>query len=304
MFIKTGNSLFGNTGLFISICILLIILYFSYNKCYVNTVNIKEPFICATGKESDCSTLPLPDNFRILINGGTITLKFTLTNITGLPTPSKFVVVLAQYDANKKNTGNNRFFLSNEYDLTSSVVQNEGNYLTNLCTYVNGLPECSYTFNNLDINDADGNIFYYKLGISAIYNNYNTEFVTPYNINSIDKMFTLGASTEIQNKQYNDFLAYQSSLNASGKSQLNPYSQTMSTADGQYELIKSQLGDYPDNLVIDNQTTNNSTLSDLVDKSMANGIININVKMGDVPDTASSNTPDINKGNSRVFTGN
>ena len=55
------------------------------------------------------------------------------------------------------------------------------------------------------------------------------------------------------------------------------YNSTISTADGQYELIKSQLGNYPDNLLLDSQTVNNGTLADLVDKSMAQAIINVNV---------------------------
>ena len=53
----------------------------------------------------------------------------------------------------------------------------------------------------------------------------------------------------------------------------------ISTADGKYELIKSQLGNYPDNLLLDEQTINKTSLSDLVDKNMSNGILNINVKM-------------------------
>ena len=292
MFIKTGKSIFGNTGLTISICILLILLYLSYNKCYNNNYNIDnivESFICETGHEINCSTLPVPNNVRIAINGGNISLKFSLTNTTDLPTPSQFIVILAQYDSTKKNTGNNKFYLSNEYEITSSVVATKENYQTNLCTFVNGLPNCNYTFKNIDIIDGNGNTFYYKLGVSAIYNNYNTQFIMPYNVNSSDKMFTVGASTDIQNQKYSDFLAYQKSLNnnnTSGTS--NPYSQTISTADGQYELIKSQLGNYPSNLVLNDQITNSSTLSDLIDKTMANGIININVGLNTTLPTTKS----------------
>ena len=54
---------------------------------------------------------------------------------------------------------------------------------------------------------------------------------------------------------------------------------TISTADGKYELIKSQLGNYPDNLLLDSQTVNDTSLNDLLDKTMAQGIINLNVKM-------------------------
>ena len=37
------------------------------------------------------------------------------------------------------------------------------------------------------------------------------------------------------------------------------------------------MGNYPDNLLIASQTTNDSTLSDLVDKSMAQALLKINV---------------------------
>jgi hypothetical protein len=39
MFIKDGKTLFGNSGLIFSLLILLILLYFSYNKCYINNDN-------------------------------------------------------------------------------------------------------------------------------------------------------------------------------------------------------------------------------------------------------------------------
>ena len=51
----------------------------------------------------------------------------------------------------------------------------------------------------------------------------------------------------------------------------------MSSASGQYELIKSQLGGYPDNLILNDTSNLQNSLVDLVDKSMAQGILNINV---------------------------
>ena len=127
MFILDGKSLFGNSGLILSICILLILLYFSYNKCYINNdnyynnnnsineYNINNKIEKFELSDTDTSKLPIPTNVRAVINGGTISLNFTLTNIKGVATPSKFIIVLAQYDNNKKNTGNNKFYVSNEY---------------------------------------------------------------------------------------------------------------------------------------------------------------------------------------------
>ena len=100
----------------------------------------------------------------------------------------------------------------------------------------------------------------------------------PYNVNTQDKLFTLNSYTENHNKKNTDFLKYQENLNKKNTNILKN-SSMISTADGQYELIKSQLGNYPDNLLLDEQTITQKSLSDLVDKNMSHGILNINVKM-------------------------
>ena len=92
-------------------------------------------------------------------------------------------------------------------------------------------------------------------------------------------MFTINLSIEQQKSQYDDFIKYQESINNTKKATINKYDSTISTADGRYELIKSQLGNYPDNLLLDEQTINNKALVDLVDKNMSNGILNFNVKI-------------------------
>ena len=296
MFIKTGNTIFGNKGLIISLFLLIVLVYLSYNKCYKNDVNdiinmndLKptnnfkniENFECTTGDEDDCITLPKPDNVRIFIDTGSIALNFTLDNKNDIRKPTNFIVVLAQYDHNKKNTGNNKFYLSNEYTLNASIVATTSNYQTNICNIVNGETKCGYKFKNLDVRDEAGKVFFYKIGISAMYDNYNTSFIMPYNVNTKDKLFTIDSTTDVQNQQYSDFLKYQETLNIN-KLDLN---NTISTADGKYELIKAQLGNYPDNLLLDELKISKSDLNDLVDKTMANGIININVKIDKPPVT-------------------
>ena len=307
MFINDGKTLFGHTGVIISLCILVIILYFSYNKCYVGTVdsinsidttiyntrtndaslnksnqNYDSNYDSNSNKietfyeDIDNSKLPIPNNVRIVINSGTITVNFTLTNIKGVKTPTKFMVILAQYDMNKKNTGNNKFFLSNEYEITSSVGVNELYYQTNLCKLVDGLPKCQHIFKNVDITDPAGNLYFYKIGITAMYDNdYSTPLITPYNVNSKDKLFSIDTSIDNQNANY---LAFLKSQNKS-PNKYNVYDNTMSTVDGKYEMIKNELGKYPDNLLIDDLALDKNLLTDLLDKTMAHGIINIDVKM-------------------------
>jgi hypothetical protein len=277
MFIKDGKSIFNNTGLVISIIILLVLLIFSYNKCMSSSSY--ELF----GTETTQPT-PEPQDVRININGGSVTINFTINITQNLPLPKKFIVVLAQYDSTLKTTGNNKFYLSNEYELNTAVTASQSTFQTNLCSLVNGLPSCGYTFSNLDIMDASGNIYYYKIGIAAVYDWGNSNFVIPYNVNSSNKLFTLDTSIDQQDNLYNEFLQYkqQQHQNAKITGQTssgtgNSYGNTISTADGQYELIKSQLGNYPSNLLMDNKSASQGLLSDLVDKSMAQGLLNISV---------------------------
>jgi hypothetical protein len=106
----------------------------------------------------------------------------------------------------------------------------------------------------------------------------NSRFVIPYNVNSSNKLFTLDSSIEQQDNLYNEFLQYKKkqSITPSSSSSI---SNTLATADGQYELIKSQLGNYPSNLVLDPTSARQNLLSDLVDKSMDEGKLNINVSV-------------------------
>lgn len=279
MFITDGKSLFGNTGIIVSLLILCIILYFSYNKCYTLSSSLENFDCISMPTDANCPRIILPTNARIQINGNSVNLKFTINNTKSIDNkpmkyPSKFMIILAQYDSNKINTGNNKFYLSNESEINSSTST------LKICSIVDGIPECKYTFTNIDSRDISGNSYYYKIGISAIYDDKTTSpYVMPYNINTSDKLFTITTGIENQNSSSSNMNTNMKNSNTFPISSAYSYDNTISTADGQYELIKSQLGNYPDNLLLDSQTVNDRTLSDLVDKSMAQALININVSV-------------------------
>ena len=300
MFINKGESILNNKGIIISICILILILLFNYNKCYTitsiankhnsennnenniknnnNKINNIENFIVNENNYA------MPSDVRIKIENSEILINFNINNIFEKKSPTGFMIILAQYDYNKKNMNNNKFYVSNEYELSSSVSIDLQNYQTNICSLDNGNPICEYKFKNLQIRDDKNKLYYYKIGVSALYktnqDTLSSDFILPYNVNTDDKLFTIEATTEVQTKKYNNFLEYQQGLNQSSKN-TNIYDSVISTPDGRYELIKTQLGNYPDHLIIDNQTISKSSLSDLVDKTMAEGIVNINVKMNE-----------------------
>jgi len=286
MFIKIDKAikaLCNNTGFFISIIILLLLLIYSHNKC--NTLNnieqIEEGFYTTT-MPITATTIPTiinepPTNVRMSINGNNITIIFTIKISNNEKIPKKFIVVLAQHDNNYKNTGNNKIYLSNEYELNMAVSSNDKTYKTNLCTLIQGVPSCTHTFNNVDIKDDNGNLYYYKIGISSVYESGNSKFVMPYNVNTINNLFSLNNSIEQQNNIVDEFNKFKQSTQLID-GQNNTYSNTMLTADGQYELIKSQLGNYPSNLLMDPTSEQQNSLTDIIDKSLAYGILNVNVK--------------------------
>lgn len=277
MFINKGESLLNNKGILIAIFILILFLLINYNKCYINNNNLLS--IEKKIETFNNNGYAIPKDIRIKIDKGEILLNFSVDTLFSNKKPTKFIIILSQYDYNKKNTGNNKFYISNEYELSSSVTIDLTNYQTNVCYLLNGNPTCEHKFKDLPIRDNNNKLYYYKVGISALYDdNHSTSFFLPYNINTNDKLFTINTTSEVQEKKYNDFLEYQQNLNKTSKKQ-NIYDSIISTPDGQYELIKSQLGNYPDNLIINEQSIDKSSLSDLVDKTMAEGIININVKM-------------------------
>ncbi len=281
MFIKDGKSLFNNTGLIISIGILLILLLISYNKCMSSVELFNLPTTIPNTTSGNIKNSPEPKDVRINIKGNTVSINFTVDSNTQIP--KKFVIVLAQYDSSLKNTGNNKFYLSNEYEINNAVTANESTYQTNVCTVVNGIPTCSYSFSNLDTIDTNGNLYYYKIGIAAIYDDRgNSNFVTPYNVNSSNKLFSLDSAIDQQDDLFNEFIKYknQKQLNAQSTGQTSTSNNiAMSTADGQYEIIRAQLGNYPSNLLMDPTSAKQNLLSDLVDKSMAQGLLNVNVSI-------------------------
>ena len=299
MFLKDGKSLLGNWGLIISLVILIVLLFFSYNKCMapgmISTEN--EGFASAsasasasTGATKDAS-FPPPQNPRINITGSTITLNFTVNIAAGLPIPIQFMVILVQYDSALTPTGNNKFYISNESVINPGIsnipaatgiasnaafdVSIKQPMNNNLCQLVNGSPTCSYVFKNLEIIDTSGNPYYYKLGLSAVYSDGNSKFVIPYNVVNSSGIFSLTTSLDAQNNQFNDYIKYKQMQTTMNNKSAN--AKTIATPDGQYELIKSQLGGYPSNLVMDPTSAKQNMLSDLVDKSMAQAVLNVNV---------------------------
>jgi hypothetical protein len=282
MFLKNGQSLFGSTGVVISIFILVLLAILSYSKCSAFTNNLVENFtsITTSTPTPTQSVHKSPTNLRVNVKGRDLTIDFTFDYGADILIPKSFMVLLVQYDSNMKPTGEIKLFESKEYDINASVAINEQSFNNNLCVMNNDKPACKYSINNLDVTDLSGNLYYYRLGVMAVYNDGNSKITTPYNVNTVNGTFSLDTSLNLQNKQFADYNEYQKAKNQAnvlGSS----YANAMATADGQYELIKAQLGNYPSDLLLDTSVQNPVLLSDLVDKSMALGMLNIDVKVAE-----------------------
>ena len=293
-----------NWGIVVSVIILLVLLVLNYNRCFLsaNIFATQEGFAGADtiptvdfSKSTQATQITTanalsntslnssaankgepPTNVRISVTVNSCTIYFSMDTSNNKPKPLKFLVVLAQYDKNKNNIGANNFYLSDEFVLNNTQAANP-NINQNLCTIVDGNPVCQYTFTNLQATDSYGDAYLYRVGISAIYANNNSDFASPENITN--QYFILNTSIENQTIEYNNYLTFKQqsqNLEAGGRNSSNSKN-ILSTADGQYELIKQQLGDYPNNLDVSNDTVRQNTLTDLIDKSMSFGKMIVNV---------------------------
>lgn len=277
MFIQDGKTLFGNTGLFISIVILILLLLVGYRKCYlannnnsgsIFTNNLFESF----GTEN---TAPPASGLRLILDKNNVIIKFTVNKNSNGIYPDSFLIVLAQYNSEKKPTGNNLFNITSEYMLNANQAVGPSNQNANVCELINGKPSCQYKFENLDIRDPAGNLYYYKLGVYSILNGVYSQVVTPDNLPPIsNNMFTLESSLEEQTRVFKAFNEFRV---ANAPVPTTKYDNTMANANGDYELIKKQLGNYPDNALLDNELSKQDSLQDLVGTSMALGVVNVKI---------------------------
>jgi hypothetical protein len=297
MFIFDGKSILNNKGLIISIIILCILLVLNYNRCFARSEGFNPPeatdgtkatgsgetviltqITAPSGSEEDSAKSPPvpnppPKNIRLSVTSTSCTINFNIDISEGMPKPLKFLVVLSQYNKDKKPLDSNTFYLSDEFAINNTQAANPG-LNQNICTIANGLPVCQYTFNNLKARDVNGDSYLYRIGISAIYENSNSPFVSPSNLKN--EYFILDTNINAQTQEYQEYLNFKKSSDSLATA--SNYKNTLATADGQYEQIKKQLGGYPDNLEISNETVRQNTLTDLIDRSMSLGKIVVDVK--------------------------
>jgi hypothetical protein len=229
-------------------------------------------------KGQDKSDLPLesftdlttPYNVQIkIINESTVSVNFNYD--TTINTPDKFLLVLAKYTNDNgvmKRVGDSQFMISDEKSSSGS---------NKICTLIGKRMKCEHVFTGINSRDASGNPYMFKIGVSAVTGENISNFATPSNIGTNNMYFTTTKTANAIANIWDAATKQDANILGSMGGGLGDNSSGSYGAGGQFELIKNQLGGYPDNLVMDKNIAESNLLTDLLDKSMTNGVLNVNV---------------------------
>jgi hypothetical protein len=142
------------------------------------------------------------------------------------------------------------------------------------------------------VDSTDDKILYYKLGLVTVYKYNNTsttsstspQYIETSNVMNVSNMyiqnndymiFLRNSDMENVDKDWSDFQKMKTEQR-DGKVVDPDSGQIISTADGEFQYMKSNLGGYPDNLHLQ-LDTNYNTLNELATNQLSQGILNVNV---------------------------
>ena len=182
----------------------------------------------------------------------------------------------------------------NKYENLSMTEENSQS-AEGICTR-DGI--CSYTFENLEDKDANGNYYYYKLGVALIYNKGTETYVEEvsrihtYKFGTGGRLmyFKLDNSLEEQERLLKRLEEIErSSLVATSqkKQQQLPENieqqSNVQDMEAYMKLLRPHIGNYPDEFTLNEQEIREFSLSDYLNKSVNLGQINLNVNIADDP---------------------
>jgi hypothetical protein len=156
---------------------------------------------------------------------------------------------------------------------------------------------CSYTFENLEDKDANGEFYYYKLGFGLIYNKgegstYSEEvsqiYTYKYGPGNDAMYFKLDNSLEEQTRLLKRLAEIEKAgVMTSGTKVTQPMvkdedggSQDM---EAYMKMLRPHLGNYPSEFTLREQDVRDLSLADYLNKSVNAGTINIGVNVKDTP---------------------
>jgi hypothetical protein len=173
-----------------------------------------------------------------------------------------FLIVLAKYDYKRNLVGHLKVHTSVE----------SGASKKNICYMDAGVRKCNYTLTDIDHIDSDGNILYYRVSVIPVdINGISGSYVEPTYPGGYSH-FLMSKSE----KEMDKVIKKVKEMEHTEKQRAVLHDEIVSNVGGEYEYLKKQLGNYPNNLLLD---TNKNTLNDLVNKSMALGEINLDMSL-------------------------
>jgi hypothetical protein len=196
----------------------------------------------------------------------TVTIRFKKPNMTNNGNNKevkKYIIALAGYESLEKNGDGDDAKLIYKYLKSHTVTPEEG-----LCDSDNLY--CEYTIPIKFVNEKNVNNLYFRLSIITVYSDdTHSDTIRLLDNKGNEKTFRLLPSLKDQDNCQKICLE-KSIKKDDGKNESGDNSSN------KLELIKRQLGGFPDNLVIDQQTGPNS-LQELTKHQLAQGILDINV---------------------------
>ena len=194
-------------------------------------------------------------------------------------TVSGFIIAIYQYQSDMTPIKDIKILVTDETTgSTNAICSSAGASST-------GGINCgfSHTFNDIAKLDSNGKNYLYRVAVAAVMTDTTypsnpvdtiSSFAEPENIPVVGnmKLFTM---------EPNFLLPGNVNLTSSAPAATMPISATSNTdflnegIDSQYNLLTQQLGGYPYNAVLSSTSSSQNLLADLVDKSMADRILNI-----------------------------
>jgi hypothetical protein len=208
-------------------------------------------------------TMPLqkPERVRIIKNTDTsFKVHFYYPSLD----VNQFVIVIMQYTHEMEPIGELKILVSDEAKDTAICQKNTTN-----TGYNCGM---THTFSHIIPRDKYNNLYYYRVGVAAINKCGDiSDFVEPYNVSLRNEkrlfaMTTLNnSSTAAQQQQHTN------SNDIAGDTMI------YDGIEPQFHHLSKQLGGYPYQALVTGKSAQQNLLGDLLDQSLADNIVNINV---------------------------
>lgn len=252
-----------------------------------NTVENFQPQTCPTGTGSILATRDSKNNepsqvriirisdteFEVRFNYSSNSQNRDLQNSL----VSQFIIVLLQYNYSLEPVGEIKILVSDESSKST----------TQICSLnILGSFSCGHRFSNVAKLDNDGKHYIYRVGVASIgkcnlttpvptqIKNEISVFVEPQNIPLVSgkRMFTMEKDFKIPTEFETELSPITPLSQVSGTSNTDFLNEGI---DSQYTLLSKQLGGYPYNVILDSKSSSQNLLADLVDKSLADNVVNI-----------------------------